>query len=618
MISRRNFFSIAAIMLVIFFLFQFTNVALEMWNHYEDNVYATDIASLPGEDDAYALDASEKDTPWGSVRRTVAFIGEQESAMGQVTASWAVYTKRRLFVWPELPEPVPEEDVPELLVLDAARMEWEEGICQLLLEYAEKGTDILFGSLPVPSIIRENPGLQELLGIYEIRSDRTTVEGLHLYTGFFLGGEVIYQGADTQENELRQDLELDLPWYILDTGTKVYMKGIPAGKVEVEDHPAIIWRRSLDGAFVFAVNGGYMEDAAGLGILSAVVSQSSALDIYPVINAQNLVVANYPGLAAENSDVLSQYYSASMQGIFRDILWPDITAIYHQGKLGLSCMMAPQFDYGDSSLPDSEQFIYYMKLLNELNAEAGISGFSVSDTSMAEKLSEDLHFVERENLGYCFTSLYAGEASGSLLADVLHEKVIPTLRTVVFPFDGGSELVGYQTGDVTWQMAVADGFCHTYRSDFRMRSVETALAYTSVLADVARTVYPENAGDTWNAVSQRFSSDVPQFWREFESFDGTTVSECDERIRRFLTLDYMYEYDGETVSLHHSGGGTVWFLLRVNNRRVRAIKGGTIRRIEEGVYLVEAQEADVTVTLLGIRANVRDGYRVMPERGSTI
>lgn len=616
MISRRNFFSIAALMLVIFFMFQFTNVALELWNHYEENAYAVDLASLPGENGAYTLNTSGEDTLWGNVRPTVTFIGERDSAMGQVVSNWAAYTKRRLSVQPALQGYVLEDTIPEFLVLDAASMDWDENACQLLLEWAEKGCDLVFGSLPAPFIIREIPGLQELLGIYEIRADRAAVEGLHLYAGFFLGGEVIYQGADAQENELRQDLDLDIPWYIPDIGTKVYMKGIPAGDVKAEDHPAIIWRRSLNGSFVFAINGRYMEDATGLGILSAIVSQSGVLDIYPVINAQNLVVANYPGLAMENEDVLSQYYSASMQGIFRDILWPDITAIYHQGKLGFSCMMAPQFDYGDSNLPDSESFVYYMKLLNELRAEAGISAFSVSETPMAEKLLEDLRFMEHENLGYRFTSLYAGEAGKDIPADAL--QAIPTLRTVVFPYDGGSELVGYQNESVTWQMAVADGFGHTYRSDFRVRSVETALAYTSILADVARAVYPESAEVTWNSISQRFSSDVPQFWREFESFDGTSVSECDERVRRFLSLDYTYKYDGETVSLRHSGDGTAWFILRVNNRRVRSVEGGTVRRIEEGVYLIGAKEKDVTITLLGIRANVRDGYRIAPEHGDAI
>ena len=39
MISRWNYLAITTVMLVVFFLFQFTNVALENWDGYEENSY---------------------------------------------------------------------------------------------------------------------------------------------------------------------------------------------------------------------------------------------------------------------------------------------------------------------------------------------------------------------------------------------------------------------------------------------------------------------------------------------------------------------------------------------------------------------------------------------------
>ena len=45
MISRRNFFSIAAVMLVVLFMFQFTNTAMEIWNDYKENENAVDVLS---------------------------------------------------------------------------------------------------------------------------------------------------------------------------------------------------------------------------------------------------------------------------------------------------------------------------------------------------------------------------------------------------------------------------------------------------------------------------------------------------------------------------------------------------------------------------------------------
>ena len=60
-----------------------------------------------------------------------------------------------------------------------------------------------------------------------------------------------------------------------------------------------------------------------------------------------------------------------MRGLYRDVLWPDITAVYHRGGLGLSCMVSMQFDYDDNRQPDQGQFVYYMKLINELGRSRG-------------------------------------------------------------------------------------------------------------------------------------------------------------------------------------------------------------------------------------------------------
>ena len=45
-------------MFIVFFLFQFSNVALESWNHYEENAYMVDTSELPDRSDAYYADGS--------------------------------------------------------------------------------------------------------------------------------------------------------------------------------------------------------------------------------------------------------------------------------------------------------------------------------------------------------------------------------------------------------------------------------------------------------------------------------------------------------------------------------------------------------------------------------
>ena len=59
MVSRRNYAAITAVMAIIFFLFQFLNMAKDHWNDYSENQYAVDVNELSGADNVYVASDSE-------------------------------------------------------------------------------------------------------------------------------------------------------------------------------------------------------------------------------------------------------------------------------------------------------------------------------------------------------------------------------------------------------------------------------------------------------------------------------------------------------------------------------------------------------------------------------
>ena len=601
MVSRRNFFSIATIMAIIFFLFQFTNIALEAWNNYDANRYAVDIHDLKDRGMAYlaGLHGDTGENSWGEPRGTVVFVGEAESPMEATVKNWATSTKRAMGTSRDLEEWV---GAPELLVVDAAalRGDWQV-LSGRLTEYTAAGVNVVFGSLPDVGQIAACQELRDLLGIEEVRGENAAVAGLHLYRGFLLGGEVIYQGKDQAEDLRRQDMDLSFPWYVLSAGTKTYMKGIPEdGSLRPEEHPAVIWRRSAEPAYVFAVNGSYLEDAAGLGILSAIAAESRSYSVYPVVNAQGMVAASFPSLAMENSQELLRRYSRSMRGLFQDILWPDLAGVYQKSHMGLTCMMAPELDYSDGAKPDQALFISYMKSINALSAEAGLTGQRVSDTDMADKLASDFAFLEAAKLEYQFTAFYGGELPEKEVMDALGWEGLSSLRTVVSAYTGGSEVIGWQSERVTRQTAIADGLDHTFMGDLRVRALETALGYNSVLVDAGRVVWPSPEDSSWEVLSERLKSDIAPYRELFGAFDAATASQCDQRIRDMLALDFTESIEGQQLTLRTDGtDGPVWFILRTANATVEKVEGGSFRRIEAGAFLIQADQEEIVVTLRG-------------------
>lgn len=116
-----------------------------------------------------------------------------------------------------------------------------------------------------------------------------------------------------------------------------------------------------------------------------------------MINAQNLVIANYPGFASENENKMEKIYSQSQKALFREIIWPSLVAIERKIDAKLTCMMTPQFDYGDENEPREGEVAYYLKLLKEEYGEAGLSSGNVSGTGLSEKWRKTKRFGKKRH-----------------------------------------------------------------------------------------------------------------------------------------------------------------------------------------------------------------------------
>ena len=613
MVSRRNYAAITAVMVIIFFLFQFLNMAKDHWNDYSENQYAVDVNELFGADNVYvASDSDELDQQstgliqW-TKKKCIVCIGSNESnTMGEMIGNWAFYMKRKISYYESISAyenaiSQKTQDTPQFVLVDPDFINWDDTKqIRSLQTCVENGISVIFGKLPDVSIIGSHKLLRRLLGIDEIVQESVTGNGIHLYSGFLLGGEVIYK-ANTDEEEKNQDMDLVFPWYHLTSGTKIYMKGmLEDPEVDVQEYPPLIWRKNFTTASVFAVIGDYMTDATGLGMLTAMLSEMQSYTVYPVVNAQNFIAANYPAAANENSSILRQMYSQTMRGFLRDVVWPAFSSINIKTSFRLSSMMTIQFDYTDTAKPNSEDIQYYMEAVNEEEGEMGYSAYNVSNTSISEMLSEDADFWNKTLPDYQFASLYYGDYSQKAVQGILDNSFMQRVRTVIGNVDTTSDVVGYVNNQVTRQNTLIDGYEHTFRQDLRIRSVETALGYTSILADVSKAAYPQSDEDGWEKLSEKLMANTITYWKPFSVFSGTTVSQSDSRIRRFLSLNYeeVANESNNKILIHASEGDeTAWFVLRTNGEVISDVAGGTYEEIEDNVWLIGMEESSILITL---------------------
>lgn len=134
--------------------------------------------------------------------------------------------------------------------------------------------------------------------------------------------------------------------------------------------------------------------------------------------------------------------------------------------------------------------------------------------------------------------------------------------------------------------------------DFRSRCLQTAYGYFGTALDAAKTLYPESEQDSWNIISNDWSKNYRPYRVPFESFEKTTASEADRRVRNYLALDYETETTDDMVKLHvDSSDGDSYFVMRLHGTEIAEISGGSYEEIENGWYLITASDNEVEIQL---------------------
>ena len=597
MVSRRKFFSIAIMMFVLLFLFQFSMVLRDRQNTYDVN---SNLA--PKQNDGKNVWKNEELDP-ASVgttdRRYVLFVGDSSSDMAEAVSRWCTYAKWDISKCSSM-EKFKENDknLPGMLILESEKYALDDNL-KKIEELEQKGVIIVFGCLEDPKNIEKNQELQDFLGIYKIVSQKTELTGAKLFEGLLLGGEVIYEMPEDKDERDRQDLQLDVPWYQVGSGTKTYMVGLldqskQKETVENEELPTLIWRNGIRNGSIFCVVGDYMKDSTALGLLDGMVAEASSYYIYPVVNAQNLSMINFPVFADENNEQMMELYSQSITGMARDIMWPSLISIVEKGGLKMTCFMHPQTDYEDGIEPTSKDLVFYLKQMKEQNAEAGLSLQYKNAESLRDKLNQDAEFFRKADSSYKYGAAYTEEKDLDTVKALMNTELMKNVSTLVCEYTEDEPVISYCTDSVTLQSVTSDGMNYTYSDDIRMRSIQSSLGYTNVMLNMQKIFWPERKKDRWQIMQKRFSSNLLTYWKKFTGFDSTTLSESNTRTRTFLNLDFSEIRTDDEITLKTSESGS-WFILRTHGEEIEEIEGGTQKKLEDNVYLIQAQDTTVKI-----------------------
>lgn len=600
MLSKRVYFTVSSLMMLVLFMFQFSGIIRKKYNNFDENKYAVSEKNDLNNNNVFTV-LTDEDKVVKSISGYIVYIGDINTKTGNTVYEWCNYTKRNLLVYKTVSQYHRyNEKYPDAVLIDSDYVNIDSDIdtFSLLTDY---GINLVFCTLPSYSAISENQRFEQLCGISPHR-ESVNASGLKLYSGFLFGGEAWYTKENDPDGKF-QNMKLTMPWYNTSNATKTYMSAVveseDGSKIDNEDQPAVIWRKSHDHAYVFCINGDYIKDISGMGILTAIMSESKDLDIYPVVDSQSVIVNNFPMFSFENDDAVEKYYLRNTSSLLENVIWPDISNLAESTGARFTFMAAPQINYSDNNLVSVREMDYFFRLFSEISSEAGLTTTRDDATSIDEKLTADAGIFSNYLSNYKFTSIIARKDE---LENVLSSKnsLIDDVNTIVTDSQdyGGTKLFSYVNDNVINVECPVTSDKYTYSDDFRQRCFQTALAYTSIEFNMTGVCNPDDEKELWNEEIKSKSTALTSYMKNSKMFTKCSISQADKRIREFMAADYSYKQNSSYVSLDITGAQeTARFIVRLRTGEVENVSGAVCTKVEKGVYLITAQSKHVEMTI---------------------
>ena len=606
MISKRNFGMMMTIILVILILFLSSAVLREYFNDYNENHSADSEWVKRSEETKETKDSKNSEKNWHII-----YIGKQDTGYYESIQEWCTYRKAEFEEYSETKKALKKAEAYEnkntyLLISGSVLEKDTETVSDSLTSYVEAGGKIIFCSLPDYLVIAKSETLKNLLGIQQLRAKTVTLQEIWLYGGFLLGGETCYSFDELQDPD-RIDMEREIPWYDISSRTKTYMVGFIKAEEQTkqelhnEDMPAIIWRCNTGEGSIFAVNGDYMEGKSTLGILDAMVYESQNYALYNVVNAQNLSLTGFPDLTKENEKKFTEVYGFDSKQFCQNIVWPDLVSVAQDGDWKITAYLAKKQDNVSKEDADVKSLVDYLKYFNEESAEAGISLGRMNDTDIQKSLEADKQEIEKQDITYPFSGAYIRSENEEQLSKLVKDeklKIFSDVRTICKAYDEEQPVFSWMTDWITTQAITMNGYQYTYKDDFRLKSIQTALGYSNVQADIYRAIWPQKRKDEWEVISEKLASNISTYWNPFSVFEKTTITESDTRVRRFLNESVTSDRKADQISIKvENFNEDAWMMLRTHGEKIESMKNGSWEKIEDDAYLLHLTSSQATVTL---------------------
>lgn len=196
---------------------------------------------------------------------------------------------------------------------------WDQiGSADKLFQYAQDGATVIFSHLMTG---QDASTLNKTLGVLDI-GESTEIKGI------FLSDKLM-----VQDSVYHDELTCTVSHVTVDSRCAKLMVEWTDENKEQKDLIPLIWeKRQGSGAF-YVVNGDFLNERYGMGILTGLLSCANDVFVYPVVNAKVNLLDSFPQLDNPYEDRVHEMYSRDSSKFVRDIVWPYMVKLCEVNEL---------------------------------------------------------------------------------------------------------------------------------------------------------------------------------------------------------------------------------------------------------------------------------------------
>lgn len=484
---------------------------------------------------------------------------------------------------------------------------YDESFGAKLAAYVDGGGALMIGVMPYE--LSELQGLADTLGITQGSSGAgVTVSDFKPSASFMVGGGGTYKIEDPEQAALGVTLTPDC-------------------EVEAttgDGATPLVWERSAGRGRVVVCNMRYYERATQ-GIFSSAFALLKDATIWPVIDASIWWLDDWPSPVPQgDGQYIQRDYHMSISEFYSRIWWPDVLQLSQKHHFAYSGAIIETYEARTSGeLPGSfstDTYLYFGNQLLNSGGEIGYHGYNhqplvgpgyryaqdhgyvtwESVDEMSDSISELERFTKGlyegvEPIAYVPPSNILSKEGRQMLASK-HPEIRAIASTYFTDADAYTQdFTVAADGEIEMPRIVSGANLDDYMkfaalSELNLHYVNSHFMHPDDLLDVDR-----GAAIGWEKLKQDLDGYMDWIDASAPQIAHVTASGMAARVQRYANATPEVTVDGSDVRLHVDGFfDKAWFMMR-SAGAIASVDGGSAQRLADGLYLIEADQADVTI-----------------------